>query len=353
LHTQIPSVNASGIPTYLWNGWYDADASGAAVLFANLSVPKKMAIGAWGHGPNEDNRRGDQPLESESRELLTVESRRWFDYWLKGIDNGVMDEAPVHYAVMTGQQGRSWRTAERWPPAEASSLALHLTAGPSGSIASIHDGVLVAGQPPSGKVAFRVDYGVTTGQRTRYYDGAGRGPMAYPDMAAHGRRSVTFTTAPLDQDLAVVGHPVVTLFARSTAADGELDVYLEEVDASGRVTYLSDGALRASHRTLGAPPYRDYLGLPYPSSLRADVEAAPRFDEAVAQLRFDLQPTANLFERGHRIRIAVTAADADDHVTIPILPEPEVTLFFGGDQPSQIELPVLPAAAEDVPGNDR
>jgi len=112
------------------------------------------------------------------------------------------------------------------------------------------------------------------------------------------------------------------------------------VDADGTVHFLTDGVMRASHRTLGTPFY-DKFGLPWSSSTAADVEAAPVLTEGVAELRFDLQPTANLFEAGHRIRLVITGADAHTNLTVPIFPAPEASVWVGGEYPSRIEVPVL------------
>jgi putative CocE/NonD family hydrolase len=72
----------------------------------------------------------------------------------------------------------------------------------------------------------------------------------YGDRAEADRRLLTYTSAPLTDDVEITGHPVVTLYVASTATDGAFYVYLEDVDENGRVTYVTEGQLRALHRRL-------------------------------------------------------------------------------------------------------
>ena len=340
--SQLAALNAAGVPTYSWGGWLDQDTFGAFALHANLAGPRKLTMGPWSHGPNETN----EPREEEALRIYVAEQLRWFDYWLKGVDNGVLDEPSINYAVVHDRTGWQWRQADEWPIAEATSTAFYFAPGPSESVQSVNDGLLSETVPDkAAREAFTVDYAATTGRSNRFYDSVGAKGLEYPDLIAHAATALTYTTAPLMDDLTVAGHPVVTLSASSTAPDGEFNVYLQEVNADGSAVYLTDGVVRASHSALGEAPY-DKFGLPFLTSSAADVEAAAALNEGVMTLTFDLQPIANRFEKGHRIRIVVTGADADNNMTFPFVPAPTQSLHLGGAEPSRIELPVLPQKDE-------
>ncbi|MDP1618070.1 CocE/NonD family hydrolase [Phenylobacterium sp.] len=337
-HLKLPALKAAKVPTYVWSGWYDMDTVGATQLFQNLDGPKKMTIGPWSHGPNEDNGSQRSPLihaEARARELLTAEATRWFDHWLKGRDNGVMNDPPVHYGYKASGAIR-WAGAEQWPAPDARAETFHLLGGAG-------EGGLATTPGAAAEMSFTVDYLATMGPQSRYHDSFSGAPeMAYPDLAAHAQKGLTFTTTPLADDLVVVGHPVITLLARSTAADGDVFVYLEDVGPEG-TSYVTEAVIRASHRTLASAPY-DVMGLPFSESSRAAVAATRPFNAGPVRLVADLQPTAYRFKAGHRIRVVVTGADADNYITPPILPEPEITLSVGGRSGSAIVLPVLAEA---------
>jgi uncharacterized protein len=165
--------------------------------------------------------------------------------------------------------------------------------------------------------------------------------LEYGDLAPNDAKGLTYTSAPLLADVVVAGHPVVTLYATSTAVDGDFIVYLEEVDPSGRSEYLSEGMLRASHRVLAdRTPYR-YGGLPLPDGRRKTVESTLPLSAGVAELTFELYATANRFDRGNRIRVTVVGIDRGNSQTPVLEPAPIVTVFRSARYPSRIELPIL------------
>ena len=345
-HLQLDAMNAAAIPTYIWTGWYDMDTAGATLMFRNLKGPKKLTVGPWSHGPNEDNGRQTSPLiaaEARSRELLTAEAIRWFDYWLKGKDNGVMSEPAVHYGYAAETPTIRWTAAQTWPLPDARPTTLYFNSKTSGSVASVNDGGLSSRpQGKAGEASFTVDYLASLGGQSRYHDSFSGAPeMAYPDLVAHARTALTFTTAPLAEDMVLAGHPVITVDARSTAADGDLFFYLEDVGPDG-VAYVTEAVLRASHRTPGTAPY-DVAGLPFSDSRKAVVLATPAFNKGSVRLVADMQPSAYRFKAGHRIRLVITGADSDNYITVPLSPAPRISVTVGGATGGSIVLPLAPA----------
>jgi putative CocE/NonD family hydrolase len=184
-----------------------------------------------------------------------------------------------------------------------------------------------------------VDYTTTVGPTNRFANGYGA-PFGYPDMAANDAKALTYTTLPLESDVEITGHPVVHLWVSSTAADGDFFVYLEEVDENGISSYITEGKLRASLRALHKPPFEN-MNLPWHRCWEEDVEPLPQGQPV--ELVFDLYPTSNLFDAGHRIRLTVTGADADTYETLQLYPAPTVSIYLGPEYGSFIELPIIPA----------
>ena len=123
-------------------------------------------------------------------------------------------------------------------------------------------------QPKIGEASdsYRVDLSAATGLTSRWDLGS---EVTYPDRRRADRRLLCYTSRPLERDMEVTGSPRVNLFLRSTASDGEFFAYLEDVDRKGRVSYVTEGELRALHRALSSdPPYSQPA--PYHSFKRAD-----------------------------------------------------------------------------------
>ena len=163
----------------------------------------------------------------------------------------------------------------------------------------------------------------------------------YPeDLSANDAKGITYTTPPLTSTVEVTGHPVVRIWVSADVADADLFVYLEEVDAKGASHYVSEGSLRASLRATADPGY-DYLGMPWHRSFAADAAPLPKGEPV--ELAFDLFPTSNLFEAGHRIRVTVTGSDKANALTPEQTPPPRLVLHREAGRASHIVLPIIPA----------
>jgi len=296
----------------------------------NLTVPRRLLVRPLDHSEME----GDGQFDL----AFGAEGHRWFDYWLKGIDNGIMDEPPIHYYVMGAPKKDAWQTTDQWPLPDREQSRFYLSEGRTGSVASINDGFLRP-EPPDDIGAYdlyRVDYGTTSGEHTRW--NAVLEGRDYPDMRANDERALTYTTPPLEKDVEVTGHPVVRIWLTTDAPDLDLYVYLEQVDGRGRATYVTEGNLRASHRAQSEPPF-DNLGLPYQRHYEDDL--APITAGEPVELVMDLLPTSYLFSAGSRIRITIACADADNFTTPRLDPVPEIRLLRDAIHASSVELPII------------
>jgi putative CocE/NonD family hydrolase len=326
----LEEINESGVPVYQWNGWFDIYTRDVFLWFANLEVPQKLTLGPWSHGAR------DSAIAAAGSRLITTEQLRWFDFWLRDIDNGVMDGPAINYAT-TIEPGRwTWHSTDVWPLPNAEQRVYYFAAGPSGSVASANDGVLTTATTSAEEADFyQVDPTTTTDTATRWDNGAGIA-MAYPDMRQNDEKGLTFTTAPLAADVNVTGHPIVTAYVTTSSGDADVYALLEEVTPDGVSSYVTEGILRVSHRALTDPEF-ETLGLPYHRSHVADKAALP--DGEIAELVFDLYPTSNVFNAGNRIRLTITGADADN-TEAPV--GASFTVLRGPEHPSSIRLPIVP-----------
>lgn len=187
---------------------------------------------------------------------------------------------------------------------------------------------------------YQVDTTVGTGPDSRWRSVAGqlKTPKVYPDRTKRDSVLLVYNTIELNSDVEVSGHVIADLFISSSDTDGCFFVYLEDVDENGNVHYVTEGMLRAIHRKLSdeTPPYKDVI--PYHSYLRKD--ALPLIPNEVAELKFDLLPVSYLFKKGHKIRIAISGADAD-HFRPMANNQPVIKVWHSEQYPSRIELPVV------------
>jgi putative CocE/NonD family hydrolase len=333
LYPFLERINRSGVPVYLTAGWYDL-FSGANEMFswyANLTVPRRVLVRPLDHSEVEKNQ-----FDLD----YGAEAHRWFDYWLKGIDNGIMNEPPVHYYVMGGGKKDSWRTSDQWPLGNQKLTPFYFSEGKTGGVASVNDGFLRP-EPPTHQDtadAYTVDYSTTSGKYSRWY--AVNWPRNYPNMQPNDQKALTYTTPPLEADVEVTGHPLVHLWLTTDAPDLDVFVYLEEVDGSGKSAYTTEGILRASHRKLSRAPYNN-LGLPFHSHYQSDLQ--PIAAGQPAELVFSLLSTSYRFPKGSRIRITVAFADADNFETPVIDPAPKLRVLRDQDHASFVKLPMVPS----------
>jgi putative CocE/NonD family hydrolase len=331
LYPLLDRINQSGVPVYMTTGWYDlfSGANDMFLWYANLTGPRRLLVRPADHSEVEKNQ-----FDLD----YGAEAHRWFDYWLKGIDNGIMNEPPIYYYVMRAAKKDSWRTSDHWPLGKQKLTRFYCAEGKTGSVASINDGFLRP-EPPGYKDAadaYTVDYSTSSGKYSRWY--AVNWPRNYPNMQSNDQKALTYTTPPLEADVEVTGHPLVHLWLTTDAPDLDAFVYLEEVDGRGKSTYISEGILRASHRKLGRAPYHN-LGLPFHSHYQSDLEPIPA--RQPVELVFDLLPTAYQFPKGSRIRITVAFADADNFETPVVSPAPKLHLLRDKNHPSFVQLPMV------------
>jgi putative CocE/NonD family hydrolase len=330
-HNYRAEIERSKIPVYSWGSWLDA-SQGKAVIrrFMNYSNPQRAVIGPWSHGGGNHASPylpADTPTDP-SREDQWLDCLRFFDYYLKDIDNDIMKEKVLIYYTMGEEK---WKSTPIWPPAGCTMHRLYM-----------NEQNTLSPAPPasdSGSDSYAIDFEATTGTTNRWHTQIGGKDVIYPDRAEQDRRLLTYTSAPLTQDMEITGHPIVTLYLSSTHTDGAIFVYLEDVDEAGNVSYVIEGQLRALHRKVSDEPPPFDMPVPYHSFKKED--GMPLTPGETSEITFGLHPVSVLIKKGHRIRVAIAGHDKDTFARIPKEGIPTITIERNRNIASHIDLPVI------------
>ncbi len=319
--TYRKQIEQSKVPMYLWVNWNDESATwGTHFSYATFNNPRKLYVGyypdslsghcKYGYGFN-----------------AVTEHLRFYDYWLKGINNGIMEQPPIYYITVSADAGKEWHYSWAWPLPNEKRIKYYLSAGPSGSTTSVNDGILST-LPPQGtteKDRYDVVYGITKDTMTK--------------------NALTYTTAPFTSDTEITGHPTIDLWVSSTAPDGDFFIFLEDLAPDGTSRFIGMDKLRASLRKVHTPAYNT-IGTPWH---RAYAEDESFLQGEPVKLSMNSWPTSTLFRAGHRLRLTVTCDYPRGHwimgpyqeMTLPPLtPPPTISIYRNATYPSFISLPI-------------
>jgi uncharacterized protein len=331
----LPGIIESGVATYHTTGWFAPVGRDQLLWFSNLARSKtgakhRILVGPWPAG-------GIAAATPEDLKMWSVETLRFMDYWLKDIDNGIMNEPAVVYATTESSDDRrvsEWNYASTWPHPSAVLTNYVFAPGPSGSIQSVNDGRLIA-ESSSESV------GTTDSLVTDFSISAPVGDMRVggpngTSFRSYDERCLTYTTAPLERALTIAGSPVVSVFASVDGPDGDFVFQLEDVNEQGDSTFVSYGRIRASMRAIQPAPFFNF-DVPWQGLGDGDVLDC----DGEMYLITDLQPTSYRFRVGHRIRVSIAGADSADLVAPDFSEPPVLHVHLNGAQLSKITLPVV------------
>jgi hypothetical protein len=319
-----PDYDRIQCPVFVIEGWADWYQTAELRGYSHLKVPKRALIGPWAHywpenafpGPRIDGR---------------LEYLKWFDYWLKGVDTGVMKEPPVTLFVrqykapepMYMEDAGFWRHENEWPLKRTEYTPLYLH--------------------PEGRL-HRTPYGETKDERDTYsYNPAvgvmsgilGRGnvaPWAMPlDQRLDEAYSLTYTSPPIEKDLEATGDPSADLFISSSADIAYFHVRLCDVAPDGVSKLVSDGGLSATHRASHTRPELLNPGEVY-------------------ELRIPMKSMAYVFPAGHRIRVDISSADFQN--AWPVSKAALNAIHRSRGHSSRVILPVAPEQEPKLPKPD-
>jgi predicted acyl esterase len=307
--TYLKDIQEAAIPAYQWASWNDLLTKvmrDAFILRANVKSARKISVGPLGHCGfgNFD---------------ILAEERRWFDYWLKDIQNGIMDEPPIYFNTINAHADRAWRYSWTWPLPNEKRVTYYLEQGPSGSAnPGVIDGMLTPIAPRNlpAKDSYAANYAITE--------------------ATRDSQGMTYTTEPLTSDMELVGYVKAEVWVSSSATDQDFFAFLEDIDGAGKAVVVTQFQLRGSHRALSAP-FFDNLGLPWRANRES--EAAPLPPNQPVKLVFDPLPVSYVVKTGHRIRLAIVNAYPRFGFLNPA--DAKVSIYRDADHASSISLPVI------------
>ena len=319
-------------PSFNVGGWYDiflADTIANFQAMRRLGRPTKLLIGPWAH-TRHTNPIGELNFGFGSQiSFINLQADfarlqlRWFDHWLKGVDTGMLAEAPIRLFVMGAN---IWRDEQEWPLARARETPFFL-----------HTGGELSTAAPDMESPDRYTYDPNNPVPTH-----GGALLMAPEFLAGplDQRSIearadvlTYTTPPLGRDTEVTGPVRVRLWACSSAPDTDFVARLVDVYPDGRAYNLTDGIIRARFREGSASGLLE-PGRPYPFEI-------------------DLWATSNVFKAGHRIRLQVCSSsfprwDRNPNTGHELGQDAELrvaeqTILHDAEHPSHVLLHVVPS----------
>jgi uncharacterized protein len=303
-------------PVLAVGGWSDGYTNAVFRLLEHLDVPRLGLVGPWGH------KYPHLGLPGPSIGFLQ-EMRRWFDHWLKGADNGI-DREPMLRAWMqesvppstryVERPGR-WVAEQRWPSDRVEERVAPLA----------RYRILVPGEarghiePTVDRVQSPLTLGLFAGKWCSY--------AAAPDLPHDQREedggALLYTSAPLAETLEILGAPVVELTLTANRPVAQVCVRLHDVLPDGKATRVTYGLLNLTHRDGSESPVA--------------LEPGRRY-----RVRVAMNHVAQVFPRGHRIRLAVSTS------YWPLAwPPPEPVELAVEPTESHLRLPCRPASPDD------
>ena len=332
---QLPEICTEvAVPNFDVVGWFD-HCNGSIGLHRklvkkgrneNVRNRQRLVIGPWSHTGRGGRKVGDLDFGKNAAFSVRGQELRWFDHWLKGKGNGIDQEPPVRIFVM----GRNeWRSEKEWPLSRAKKVRYFLDSGGSANT-------------PAGDGRLGRKSAKQKGSDNYDYDPAKPVPTIWTakqftvpaDQRPLAKRQdiLVYQTEALKQEMEVTGYPKVMLYASSSARDTDFFVRLIDVAPDGVARDVTMGMVRASKR----------------NGLEKDHWLQPG---KVTKFEIEMNPTSNLFKKGHRIRLDVTSSDFpnfDRHHNTAVNQNVDArlvvatqTVHHGPKFRSAIELPVI------------
>lgn len=296
-------IDKMNVPCFTVGSWYDFMCVGSIDSFVGRQHrggkasrgAQQLLIGPWLHGRfKETNKTGEMVYPENAKFALDQHAIRWFDHYLKGIDNGVEREPTVRYYVMGAVNekdapGNEWRNARDWPePSKPASYYLHAE-GKLDRLAPVSE---------MSSTTFLADP-----EHPAQIPGTGF-PGARDARAFEKQADVrTFTTDVLTEAVEWTGKVQAELWVSSTATDTDFIVRVSDVYPDGRSILIMDYVRRARYR----------------EGYEKEVMLEPG---KVAKVAFDVGSLSQVFNKGHRIRVTVASTGAPFYETNPNTGEP-------------------------------
>ena len=317
LKTRYESIK---IPTFVIGGWYDGYRDSVPRMLEHLKAPVKAIVGPWSHFFPHD-------AHPQPRIEWRHEAVRWFDQWLKGRNTGIMDEPRFAVYMRRWHPPRTdlddipgeWRWEEGWPIARVRQRPIYPQ--PNHTL-----GATAPGSAAAGGAAHRLRYvpsmGVEIGGPVMWW-----GDLA-PDQRPADAFSLVYDGDPLEEEVEILGLPRAVLNVSADAPLAHWFARLSDIAPDGTVTLVAGAGFNGAHRESARDP-------------------KPLQPGRVVTLDIEMHFTSWVFEKGHRMRLAVGNA-----MWPMIWPSPypmTTTLHLGGQDPTRLVIPVVPRADRPKP----
>ena len=331
--------NQVKIPVYHWGGWYDVylpdtikSWRGVKENSDSMEARKNqwLLIAPTDHEltPAETHRIGRIDVGKEAWTYDRLQ--RFFDYWLKGADNGFDRTSRVEIFTIGDNK---WRYEDEWPPARIKYTSYYFHSG--GGANTLHgDGLLNTREPgdePTDSYVYDPNNPVTISLEMQLWSLA----QTLKDRSSVEQRAdvLVYTTPNLEKDLEITGPITVTVFAASSARDTDFTAALVDVFPDGYTHMIQEGIVRARYRN-------------------SDSEASLIEPGKIYEYTIDLRATSYVVKQGHRIRVEISSSNFNrwdrnpntghefgmDAETI----KATQTICHDRQHPSHITLPVIP-----------
>jgi uncharacterized protein len=345
-HNRLDKVN---IPVFHQSGWFDGDGIGSKLNYARMAslghANQKLILGPWGHTDVATRSHGKHDFGPQALRDLQRDYLRWFDYWLKGVDNGVLKEPLVSIFVMGSNK---WYHGSKYPLPSTRLEKWYLASAGKANTSS-GDGKLQRQLPVKDSPVDRFSY--DPGDPTPNPDNLEKEEDKPEKETAkndkdkkkeekdrreevtNSRRDIlVYVSDPFEEPYTFAGPISAVLYAASSARDTDWFMRLMTVDSKGKVFPLVEGKIRARYRQSMSKPTLLEPGKVYEYSL-------------------DLWQTGIAVPKGHRLRVEVASASfpmfsrnlntGGHNEKERSFVTAEQTIYHDDQHPSHILLPVL------------
>lgn len=308
-------------PVMAVGGWADGYTSAIFRMLENLEVPRQGLVGPWAHLYPHMAVPG--PAIGFLQEAL-----RWWDKWLKGIDNDVMDEPMLRAWVQDSAPPASqyeerpgrWVGEPSWPSPHISQTSFSLSEGRIDGRGERANGARVqTGEraPDAEPLTIRSPFSV--GLNAGKWCAFGTMPDLPGEQREEDSGSLVFDSAPLEEDVEILGAPVVELELAVDKPIAMVAARLCDVLPDGRVTRVTYGLLNLTQRNSREHP--------------EPLEPGRRY-----RVRLQLNDVGQQFPKGHRVRLSLSTS----YWPLAWLPPEPVTMTVYPSS-SSLLLPLRPA----------
>ncbi len=339
------------IPVFHQSGWFDGDGIGSKLNYLRMKSHghphQKLVLGPWGHTPQAQRRVGDRDFGPAAIMNLQRKYLRWFDHWLKGIDNGIDKEPLVSIFVMGADK---WLHGDTYPLSGTRMEKWYLSSGGHANTSN-GDGGLSREVPGADAGADRYTYNPGDPTPSPHFyiapdddtkEGEAKAKSvekqkadreAYHEKVTRQRQDIlVYTTQPLGEPLTFAGPLSATLYASSTARDTDWFVRVMEVDKEDKIFLLGEGKIRARFRR---------------STRKAEFLEPGK----IYEFALDLWQTGIRIPAGNRLRVEVASASfplfsrnlntgGHNEMETRYVPA-EQAIYHNAQYPSHLVLPVV------------